>query len=90
MADEIAAADATASWDAELEQSRQAAGRLLETLARKVGASRAANYVKSHSARDIAVGIKRAAGRRPIYALVTAMAAGFLLGCVLKSSLRRG
>lgn len=79
MADEIAVAD----WNAELEHSRQAAGRLLDALARKLGASKAADYVKMHSAREMAAGLKRAAVRRPVYALAAAIAVGFLLGCVL-------
>ena len=89
MADEIAAAGAVTDWDAELERSRQASGRLLNLLARKLGASRAAHYVKTHSARQVANGLKRAAGRSPVYALLAAMAAGFLLGSALKGSFRR-
>jgi ElaB/YqjD/DUF883 family membrane-anchored ribosome-binding protein len=88
VADEIAAAGTAADWDAELEHSRQAAGRLMDTLARKVGASRAALYVKTHSARDIASDLGRIAEERPIYIVAAAVAAGFLLGCMIKLSLR--
>ncbi len=87
-ADEIAAAGIPANLDAELEQSERSAKRLLETLANKVGAARAAEYVKTHSARERAAELEEAATRRPLYALAAAVAAGFLLGCVLKSSLR--
>ena len=87
MAEDIAAA--ATDWAAQLEHSRQAAGSLLDTLARKLGASRAAHYVKTHSARDMAAGLKRAAGRRPLYALAAAVAAGFLLGCVLQGARQR-
>ena len=83
-ADEIAAAGIPASMEAELERSRQSAGRLLDTLARRVGASRAAHYVKTHSAREMAEEFQRAATRRPLYALAIAALAGFLLGCAIK------
>lgn len=85
-ADEIAAAGVPANLDAELEQSQQSAKRLLETLARKVGAARAA--IETRSAREMAADLERAAGRRPVYALAAAIAAGLLLGCLLKSGLR--
>jgi len=87
-ADEIAAAGTQANWEAELEKSRLSAVRLLDTLARKVGAARAAHYMKTHTAREIAVGVEEAARQRPVYALAAALAAGFLIGCVLKRSLR--
>lgn len=85
-ADEIAAAGVPANLDAELEQSQQSAKRLLETLARKVGAARAA--IEKRSAREMAADLEQAAVRRPAYALAAAIAAGFVLGCFLKSSLR--
>ena len=75
-----------ANLDAELEESQRSAKQLLETLARKVGAARAA--IQTRSAREMAADLERAAVRRPAYALATAIAAGFLLGCLLKSSLR--
>jgi hypothetical protein len=87
-ADDIAAAGVPANLDIELEQSERSAKRLLETLARKVGAARAADYVKTHSPREMAAGLEEAAARRPLYALAAAVAAGFLIGCILKSSLR--
>lgn len=86
--EEIAAVGTHARWESELEQSRLSAGRLLDSLARKVGAVRAANYVKTHTAREMAAGIEGAASRRPIYALAAAIAAGFLVGCILKRSMR--
>jgi hypothetical protein len=90
MADETVATGSVTNWEAELEHSRQAALRLLDSLARRVGASRPARYMKTHSVREIATGLKRAASRRPLYALAAALAAGFLLGCALRSSTRRG
>jgi hypothetical protein len=88
MTDEIAAVSTPAHWETALEHSQRAARRLLDTLARKVEDSRAVHYVKTHSAREVATELKHAAKRRPVYALAAAVAAGFLLGCVLKSSLR--
>jgi ElaB/YqjD/DUF883 family membrane-anchored ribosome-binding protein len=84
-ADEIAAG-VPANLDAELEESQRSAKRLLETLARKVGAARAA--IETRSARQMAADLERAAVRRPVYALAAALGAGFVLGCLLKSSLR--
>lgn len=77
-----------ANLDAALEQSRQSAKRLLDSLARKVGASRAADYVKTHSTRDVVVEVTEAVQRRPVYALAAAVAAGLLIGCALKRGLR--
>ncbi|HKE24321.1 MAG TPA: hypothetical protein VKB88_18290 [Bryobacteraceae bacterium] len=90
MADETVATGTVTNWEAELEHSRLAAVRLLDSLARRLGASRPARYMRTHSAREIATGIQRAARGRPLYALAAAVAAGFLVGCVLKSSMRRG
>ncbi len=87
-ADEVAAAGTQANWEAELERSRLSAVRLLDTLARKVGAVRAARYMKTHSAREMASSAEQAASRRPVYVLAAAIAAGFLIGCLLKRSLR--
>lgn len=84
-ADEIATAGIPANLDAELEKAQQSAKRLLETLARKVGAARAA--IETRSAREMAADLERAAMRRPVYALLAAIAGGFLLGCILKNSL---
>ena len=85
-ADDIAAVGMPANLDAELERSQRASQQLLEALARKVGAARAA--IRTHSAREVAVVLERAAKRRPLYALAGAVAAGFLLGCVMKTALR--
>jgi uncharacterized protein YbjQ (UPF0145 family) len=70
--------------DRALERSQESALRLLESLARKLGATRAADYVKTHSAREMAAEVEQAAVRRPAYALAVAVGAGFLLGCALK------
>jgi ElaB/YqjD/DUF883 family membrane-anchored ribosome-binding protein len=87
MAAEETVASIPANMDVALEQSRESARRLLDSLARKVGASRAAEYVKTHSAREMAEEFTGAVKRRPIYALVAAVAAGLLIGCLLKRSL---
>lgn len=70
--------------NAALERSQETAMRLLESLARKLGATRAADYVKTHSAREMAAEVEDAAIKRPLYALGIAVGAGFLVGCALK------
>jgi ElaB/YqjD/DUF883 family membrane-anchored ribosome-binding protein len=87
-ADEMTAAGIPATMEAELRRSQQSALRLLEGLARKVGSSRAAEYVRSHSAREIAEEVRLAASRRPVYAMAVAAAAGFILGCVVRRTSR--
>jgi ElaB/YqjD/DUF883 family membrane-anchored ribosome-binding protein len=76
------------NMDAELERSRLSAKRLLDAMANKVGGSKAAEYVKTHSAREMAAELAEAVEREPVYAIAAAVAAGFLIGCVLKRSLR--
>ena len=88
MAAEETVTSIPANMDAALERSRESARRLLDALARKVGASRAAEYVKAHSAREMAEEFTGAVKRRPVYALAAAVAAGLVIGCVLKRSLR--
>jgi ElaB/YqjD/DUF883 family membrane-anchored ribosome-binding protein len=77
--------------DAEVEQSRQSAARLLENLRRKLrrnlavrnaayGVERAARYVRGRSLRRGAAAAKRFIRREPVVALSVALAAGFLLG----------
>jgi hypothetical protein len=85
MPDRTAAADAGTNWEAELERSRQASGRLLEMLARKLGVSREAGPM---TARGLASGLERAARRRPLYALAAAVGAGLLLGWLLTGGAR--
>jgi hypothetical protein len=86
MTDEIAPAGIPETLEADLKRSEQSARRLLENLARKLGAT--TEYVKTHSARDIVETVRRAALTRPVYALVAAAAAGFALGCVVRRSTR--
>jgi len=91
------AADETAlpRIEEELEQSRQSAGLLLDSLAQKLGIDRAAHnarnrieraasYVHSHSMRDLATGIGRFVRQRPGPSLCIAVAAGYLVGRALR------
>ena len=71
-AEEIAAAGTQATWEAELEQSRLSSRRLLDLLARKLRAVRTG----------------QAPMPRPVFAMAAAVAAGFLIGCLLKRSSR--
>lgn len=95
MPDETAPVQTLESLEAELEKSREAAVRLLENLARKVGAvsavrhakggiHRAAHYVQAHSAEDLAAEVQRLVRRRPAYAIGVAIVAGFLVGRALR------
>lgn len=76
---------------AEVEQSRQSAARLLDSLRRKLrrnvaarnaahSVERAARYVQVRSARDGVAVVKRFVRREPVVAISIAVAAGFLLG----------
>jgi ElaB/YqjD/DUF883 family membrane-anchored ribosome-binding protein len=96
MPDETAPAQKPQDLAAELEQSRESAARLLENLARKIGATRAvrgaagsigraAHYVQAHGMEDMAAGIGRLVRRRPAYSIAIALAAGFLVGRALRS-----
>ncbi len=91
MPDETAPAQSPRDLQSDLEKSRESAERLLDTLARKIGASRAvrnaangmqraARYVHVQSARDFTAGLERLVRRRPAYAIAVAIAAGFLAG----------
>jgi ElaB/YqjD/DUF883 family membrane-anchored ribosome-binding protein len=95
MADETAPAQKPENLEVELEKSRESAARLLETLARKVGAvsavrsakgglHRAAHYVHAHSTEDMAAEIERLVCRRPAYSIGVAIVAGFLVGRALR------
>lgn len=79
----------------ELEHSRESARRLLDSLAQKLrikrvaysagtGVGHAANYVQSHSWKDVAAGIDRFVRERPVSSLLLAATAGFLVGRVLR------
>ncbi|MBZ5580832.1 MAG: hypothetical protein LAQ30_01270 [Acidobacteriia bacterium] len=96
MPDETAPVHSPQDLQSELDKSRESAERLLENLARKIGASRAvrnaangmqraARYVHVHSARDFTAGIERLVRRRPAYAIAVAIAAGFLVGRAARS-----
>jgi ElaB/YqjD/DUF883 family membrane-anchored ribosome-binding protein len=94
--DETASAQGSGDLMAELDQSRESAARLLESLAQKIGATpvvrsaadhvqRAAHYVQAHSVKDVLSGIERAARRRPVAAIGIAVIAGFLVGRAIRS-----
>ena len=96
MSDETIPVQNSRDVMAELEKSREAAARLLETLAQKIGVApgmrgaadgvqRAAQYVHAHSVRDVIGGIEKAARRRPAYAVAIAVVAGFFIGRALRS-----
>lgn len=96
MADETLSGQNTHELLAEVERSRESAARLLESLAQKVGGSRAmrtaaggveraAHYVQAHSVKDVAAGIERAVRSRPASAMAIAVVAGFLIGRALRS-----
>ncbi len=74
---------------AELEQSRVSAARLLESLALKLRAVRPVNqtvdYLQSHSPREMAAGVGRLVRRRPVYAVVAAVVAGLLVGSAVRA-----
>ncbi len=101
MADEIVPARKPQDLQSELEQSRESAARLMDNLARKIGASRAvrnaangvqraAHYVQDHGLRDVAAGIDRAVRGRPATSVLIAVVAGFLVGRALTPRRARG
>ncbi|PWT85975.1 MAG: hypothetical protein C5B56_13180 [Proteobacteria bacterium] len=80
----------------ELEKSRESAARLLETLAQKIGGTRAvrtaassvqraAHYVQAHSMKDVATEIDHAVRWRPAVSIAVAVVAGFLVGRAIRS-----
>ena len=82
--------------DHELEQSREAAERLLDNLAQKIGAGRptnpsaidrqqAAGSLHAPRLRDFAAGIERTVRKRPTSSLLVAILAGFLVGRAIRS-----
>jgi hypothetical protein len=75
MAAENIAAGTQADWQRELERSRRSGVRLLDSLARKMEVVRAPSPAEA-----------RTAPRGPIYAVAAALAAGLLIGIVLKRS----
>ncbi len=96
MADEIVPAQSPQELQSELDRSRESAARLLENLARKIGANRAvrsaatgvqraARYVQDYSTKDVAAGLGRLVRRRPVYAIAVAAVAGFLVGSAIRS-----
>jgi ElaB/YqjD/DUF883 family membrane-anchored ribosome-binding protein len=91
MTDESISARTSHELQMELEKSRESAARLLDSLAHKVGGSRAlhsaaigvkraSHYVHAHSVRGVATAIERVVRTRPAAAIVVAIAAGFLVG----------
>jgi ElaB/YqjD/DUF883 family membrane-anchored ribosome-binding protein len=80
----------------ELEESRESAARLRDSLAQKLGirsavrnatsgVQRAAHYVQVHSVKDMATGFERLVLRRPATSVAAAVIAGFLVGRALRS-----
>ena len=80
----------------EIEKSRESAARLMDNLARKIGArravrnaangmQRAAHYVQQHGWKDVAAELDRAVRGRPATAVLIAVAAGFLVGRALRT-----
>ena len=80
----------------ELERSRDSAARLMENLARKIGAApavrdtatgvrRAARYVHRHSENDGVTHVERFLRWRPAFSIGAAVVAGFLVARWLRS-----
>ncbi len=84
VADETISAHNARELMDEVERSQESAARLLESLAQKIGSSRAAHYVQTHSVQDVALEIERAVRRRPVPAIAIAVVAGFLAGRALR------
>jgi len=93
--DDVTPAPDAAELRSQIDRSRDSAAHLLEALAEKLGASRAArgaakgvrraaHYVQDHPVKEIAAGIGRAARERPATAIAIAMVAGFLIGRSLR------
>jgi ElaB/YqjD/DUF883 family membrane-anchored ribosome-binding protein len=89
VADEITPTRGTDDLESELSQSRERARRLMDNLARKIGASRrvrgAAHFVSADEWKDVAVGIKKVVRGRPATAMLVALVAGFLVGRALRN-----
>jgi hypothetical protein len=95
VTDETTPARRTDDLQSELAQSREAAARLMDNLARKIGASRtmrnaangvqrAARVMQGHEWRGVAAGVARAVRGRPATSILLAMVAGFLIGRALR------
>lgn len=91
MAAEEAPAHNLEELKSDLEKSSQTAANLLDALARKLKATRAAHrigsaarYVQAHSMREVATGIERWIRRRPASAILAATIAGFVVGRALR------
>jgi ElaB/YqjD/DUF883 family membrane-anchored ribosome-binding protein len=80
----------------ELDKSRETAARLLETLAQKIGSTRAvrtaangvhraAHYVQAHSMKDVAAEIEGAIRLRPVLSIGVAIVAGYFFGLAIRS-----
>ncbi len=96
MPEDAAPAQSPQELESELNKSRESAARLLDNLARKIGASRAvhnaagglhraAHYVHGYSAKDVVTGIERLMRRRPGYSIALAVVAGFVIGRAIRS-----
>jgi len=84
---------------AELDRSRESSIRLLDNLASRIGAKRAvqsaaggvhraAQYVQTHSMKDIAAGVEQLVERRPACSIAAAVVAGYLVGCAIRPARR--
>ncbi len=78
----------TDDLQSELAQSRERAARLMDDLARKIGASRplrgAAQFVQDHEWSGVAAGVAKAVRGRPATSIAVAVLAGFLIGRALR------
>jgi ElaB/YqjD/DUF883 family membrane-anchored ribosome-binding protein len=99
MPDESAAAESQEQLENDLHKSRESASQLLESLARKIGASRAVHsaatgferaalYVQYGTVKNLAAGVGRLVRKRPIYSIAAAVVAGVLCGKALRMQRR--
>jgi hypothetical protein len=92
--DESTPARGTEDLQSELAQSREAATRLMDNLARRIGASRTVRHAASGIERaahlvdrdwkDVAGAVARAVRGRPGTTMIAGMLAGFLIGRALR------
>ncbi len=95
MPDESTPARGTEDLQSELAQSREAATRLMDNLARRIGASRtvqnaasglerAAHFMHERDWKDVGDAITKAVRGRPGTSILLAVVAGFLIGRTLR------
>ncbi len=95
MTDETSPGRGTDDLQSELAQSREVAARLMDNLARKIGASRpvrsaangvqrAAHFMHGREWKGVTAGIARCVQGRPAASILVALVAGFLIGRALR------